>query len=323
MRIYAVKRLALFFPLLVGLSFILYSVVALAPGDPLDAIFMENPSITQEEVQRLRDYYRLDDPIPVRYWAWFRSIIFDGNWGLSRAYNVPVNRILGPRIWNTVQLTIVAVVVSVVLAIPIGVIAAVKQYSLFDYVATFFAFVGRSMPRFWFGMMAIMVFSVVLGWTPVSGMNRVGADYEGWARFLDRLRHMILPAMTLCITQVAGWSRYTRSGLLEVLHSDYIRTARAKGLSERVVLYKHALRNALLPLITLIALSLSGLVGGSVLVETIFSWPGVGRALFDALMNNDFNLALIALLLLSTITLMANLIADILYGVVDPRVTYD
>ena len=309
--------------MLLGLSFILYAIVALAPGDPLDRIYMENPNITFEEVQQLRQYYRLDDPIPVRYWAWFTSIVVDGNWGLSRAYNVPVNQILGPRIGNTVQLTVVAILVSVFVAIPVGIISAVKQYSLFDYTVTFLAFVGRSMPRFWFAMMAIMLFSVMLGWTPVSGMNRVGVNLQGWALIGDRLRHMILPVITLSLTQIAGWSRYTRTGLLEVLHSDYIRTARAKGLGERVVLFKHALRNSLLPLITLIALSLSGLVGGSVLTETIFSWPGVGRALFDALLNSDFNLALIALLLLSSITLVANLLADLLYAVVDPRVTFD
>lgn len=321
MRTYILRRVLTAPLILVFVSFIVFSIIALAPGDPLDMVFMENPHMSAADYKALRAYYHLDDPIPIRYFYWLKKVVV-GDFGKSRQYSVPVAGLLAERVPNTLTLSVTALILSLSVALPIGIYSAVRQYSLLDYFATVLAFLGRSMPSFWFALLMIMFFSVYLNLLPVTGIQTIGVELQGWDYFRDRLLHAILPTITLTLLQVSGWVRYTRSSFLEVIKEDYLRTARAKGLSERVVIFKHALRNAIIPVITILALDLPHLFGGTMVIETIYSWPGVGRLLYDATMNKDFNLALCTLMMLSVLTILASLLADITYALVDPRIEY-
>ncbi|NLG79433.1 MAG: ABC transporter permease [Firmicutes bacterium] len=321
MAAYIVRRVAGAIPLLLLISAIVFSLIALAPGDPLLTMRMENPrAVSPEAIARLRAYYHLDDPLPVRYLYWLKSVL-QGDWGYSSTYKVPVKDLVVSRMPNTLLLTVSAWLLGLLVALPIGIISAARKYSIFDYAVTFAAFLALSMPPVWFGFLTIMLFAVQLKWLPIGGVAELTHGTAG-ALLVDRIRHLILPMTVLGLVQVAYWVRYVRTSLLEVLGMDYIRTAKAKGLGEQGVLLKHALRNALIPVLTIAALDIPYFFGGAVVVETIFSWPGMGRLMYQAVIGSDYNLALCCLMLLAVLTIASNLVADVLYAVVDPRVSY-
>ncbi|MDI6637918.1 MAG: peptide/nickel transport system permease protein [Bacillota bacterium] len=321
MGAYIVRRVAGAIPLLLLISAIVFSLIALAPGDPLLTMRMENPrAVSPEAIARLRAYYHLDDPLPVRYLYWLKSVL-QGDWGYSSTYKVPVKDLVVSRMPNTLLLTVSAWLLGLLVALPIGIISAARKYSIFDYAVTFAAFLALSMPPVWFGFLTIMLFAVQLKWLPIGGVAELTHGTAG-ALLVDRIRHLILPMTVLGLVQVAYWVRYVRTSLLEVLGMDYIRTAKAKGLGERGVLLKHAMRNALIPVLTIAALDIPYFFGGAVVVETIFSWPGMGRLMYQAVIGSDYNLALCCLMLLAVLTIASNLVADVLYAVVDPRVSY-
>ncbi len=291
------------------------------PGDPLLQMRMQNPRVMTNDPERmreLREYYHLDDPLPVKYFTWLKSVM-TGDLGYSSMYKTPAIDLITSRLPNTLILTITAWLIGLVVALPIGILSAVKKYSAFDYTTTVFAFIGISLPGFWFALIAIIIFSVSLGWLPVSGMATYGIT-GSWNVFVDRLRHLVLPAFVLGLVQVASWVRYIRTSLLEVLDQDYVRTAYAKGVPDRKVIIKHALKNAMIPIITIIALDIPYFFGGALIIETVFSWPGMGRLMYNAVISSDYNLAISCLMFLAIITLISNLVADFLYVMVDPRI---
>lgn len=321
MRSVLKKRLLGMIPMVLLLSVLLYGLIELAPGDPvLSMLGEENPNATPEEIARLREYYGLDKPVPVRYVKWLGRVA-RGDFGTSRAYHMPVLTIIKQKIPQTLLLTVSALVLSIVIALPIGIHAALHPYSVSDYVQTFLVYLGRTMPNFWFGLMVIIVFSVKLKWLPAGGMRNL-RDATGLAAVGDVAKHLVMPLGVLTFLRITGWVRYIRSSMLDNINADYIRTAKAKGLKERTVVMKHALRNALIPIITIMALDIPHLVGGAVIIETVFSWPGMGRLMFDAIQSKDTNLAMACLILLGLLTVLASLIADIAYSVIDPRVRY-
>lgn len=322
MGAYLAQRLIQLVPLLVAVSVMVFVLLHLMPGDPLYTMISELPNATQEDYLRLRNLYGLDDPIYVRYLKWVGQVV-QGNLGFSVENHLPVLDLILPRLRNTLILTVSAMLIGKTLAILIGIYSALRQYSPGDYLATAFAFFGYSVPGFWFGLMLIMLFAVHLGWFPTGGLSSTRMlDLEGWEATTELLRHLVLPLATLVLTETTTTMRYMRASLLEVIRQDYLTTARAKGLAERTVVFRHALRNALIPVVTIIALSVPRVVGGSVVVETVFTYPGVGRLLFDSLMSNDFPVAMAIILLLVFLVVVFNLAADILYGVLDPRIRY-
>jgi peptide/nickel transport system permease protein len=319
---YALRRLVLAVPLLVGITFISFAVIHLAPGEPVDlqAGNMNAKSSAQAR-QLLREMYGLDQPLAVQYWNWLgrfarldfgRSFAPDGR---------PVLHKIGERLPVTLMLNIVELLIIVALAIPIGMASATRQYSLFDKVTTIFVFIGFATPDFWLALLLMILFGVELGWLPISGLRSLNWEYmSGWWQYWDFLSHLVLPILVATFGGLAGFSRYMRQSMLEVIRQDYIQSARAKGLSERVVIGKHALRNAMLPLVTILGLSLPGLIGGSVIVESIFAIPGMGQLMVQAVFERDYPVIMGNLVIVAVITLVANLLADIAYGVVDPRI---
>ncbi|GEM88765.1 MULTISPECIES: ABC transporter permease [Oceanithermus] len=330
---YTLRRLLQMIPLLFFVSLAIYTLVALQPGDPLEGLIFQNPHLTQEDIAKLKAAYGLDQPIHIRYFKWLGRAL-QGDLGLSRTYAQPAAQFIYGRMQNTLLLTGLSFLLALAVAIPVGVFSAVRQYSIADYVVTFFSFVGYSTPVFWLGIMLMLLFAVWLPERlgrfepifPAGGFVSPGMspDTVGWWAYLkDRAWYLVLPVFTLSVLSMAGWTRFTRSSMLEVLQQDYIRTARSKGLAERVVIYKHALRNALIPIVTLVGLAIPGLFSGAVITETIFSWPGMGRALFDSLLEKDYNVAMAALVFLAFLTALFNLLADLAYAVVDPRIRYN
>ncbi len=314
--------------ILIGLSILLFTLLVMTPGDPVELIAATTPDIKPEDVAALRAYYGLDDPIYIRYFKWARSVL-SGDLGYSRTYGTPVTRLMGERLRNTLMLLATSVAVALTVGITVGIYSALHQYSATDYTVTVLAFAGLAMPVFWQGIVFILIFSIWLPgmfpWFPrfpAGGMMTPGID-PGWPMFWNRIWHMILPVAVLATSGMASWTRYMRSSMLEVVRQDYVRTARAKGNAEKVVINRHALRNALIPIITLVALSLPGILNGAVLTETVFSWPGMGLLLFQAVLGHDYNVAMAVLLFVALMTVMANLLADIAYAIVDPRIRYD
>jgi len=298
------------------MSFVIYGLMGLMPGDPVDLMISANPRITSEDAERLRALYGLDKPIIERYANWLGAAV-RGDFGYSRLQARPVLEALVPALGNTVRLLGLALSLSILIALPVGVAAATRPYSRVDYAVNLLAFAGISVPVFWLGLLLIIVFSVMFEVLPAGGTATVGD-----AGFWDRLRYLVLPVATLTLASVGGHTRYVRSAMIEVMRQDYIRTARAKGVGWRRVLFRHALRNALIPVVTVLALDLGYLFSGALVTETIFAYPGMGKMIFDAIMGNDFNLALVALLFATALTLLGNLLADILYAWLDPRISY-
>ena len=297
------------------MSFAIYGLIGLMPGDPIDLMINADPKLTPDDAARLKALYGLDRPIVERYWNWLVAAL-GGDLGFSRVYTKPVMEILVPRLGSTALLLGISLLLSLAIAIPLGVYAALNPYSKADYAVNMFCFAGISLPPFWLALLLILCFAVVLGWLPAGGMLTVG---DGGT--LDRLQYMILPVLTLTIHSVGGFTRFMRASMMETLRQDYVRTARAKGLSEARVVTGHALRNALTPLVTVVALSFGGLFSGALITETMFGWRGMGKTIFDAIMGNDFNLALVGLLLATGFTLLGNFLADLCYAWLDPRVT--
>jgi peptide/nickel transport system permease protein len=308
-------------PLFIGVALVTFFVLSLV-GDPFKEMLL-NPRIKPADVERLRHAWGFDRPVYIRFFKWFWSMI-TGNWGVSIfAGGKPVTELIGIAIKYTLRFSIAALVISFVIAVPIGIYSALHQYTFFDYFFTFIAFFGMSMPTFWFGFILMMIFGVRLGWLPIGGVMTPGIETAPfWARLLDQVKYMILPVTVLSLFDMGSWMRYARSSMLEVIKQDYVRTARAKGLPERTVIFKHALRNALIPIITLLGLSLPAVISGATITETIFSIPGMGRLTVQAMLSNDYPVAMVCLILESTLLIIGNLIADLLYAVVDPRIRY-
>ena len=324
MSTYLLRRTIQAIPLFFILSILLFGLVRMAPGGPL-AQAARNPNVTQEQVERIRRELGLDQPLYVQYGRWFGSVL-QGDLGKSIKSNRPVATMISERIPNTLLLVATAFLLTLALAIPIGAWSARHQYSPFDYVITAFTFAGQSAPVFWLGLLLILVFYLWLDnpWTgqplfPVGGMYSVG----GQKTLLDLLWHLVLPVTTLCAVWVAWYSRFFRASMLEVLNADYIRTARSKGLREGTVTYVHALRNGIMPLVTMIALDFPSMFAGALFVETIFAWPGMGRLFWDAARGRDYPVLLGVILINAGLIVLCNIIADLIYGWLDPRVRYE
>jgi peptide/nickel transport system permease protein len=305
------------------LSVFLFGIVRLMPGGPL-AQAERNPNVTPEQLAALRERLGLDQPLPVQYVKWIKAFVLEGDWGYSIKFRRPVAEMISERLPATLLLFGVGFIVMLVFAIPIGVYSALKPYSLFDNIITTFNFAGQSVPVYWLGLLLIVVFYLNNPFGdgplfPAGGMYTIGKEGD----LLDLLWHLVLPVTALSFGYVAWYSRFLRSAMRETLNEDYVRTARAKGLSARLVNFRHALRNALLPLVTLMALDLPTVFGGAVFIETIFAWPGMGRLFWDAARGRDYPILLAVMMIYAALTLLFNLLADILYGFLDPRIRYD
>lgn len=313
---YVTRRIANAVPLLLGISVILFIILHLAPGGPAD-IYAEIPGVNAEVIANLERELGLDQPLPVQYGRWLTSAL-RGQWGYSIRSGRPVIKDVRERIPATLLLGGTAFTLALVLAIPLGVLSALRQYSLLDYCVTFLSFLGISMPIFWLALMMQSLFAVHLDLLPSAGISTIG---DG--SFVDRLQHLVLPACILAVAYIASWSRFTRASMLDVLGLDYIRTAKAKGLSERNITYRHALRNALVPVLTIIALDFAGIISGAVITETIFAWPGMGRLFIEAMNGRDYPVLMALLMIGSFALVVINLLTDIIYSLVDARIRYD
>lgn len=320
---YVARRLLQMVPLLFVISIVAFMVMHLAPGDP--TVFFVDPTkaggSSPEEVARLRAQYGLDEPIYIQYLNWL-SRVLRGNWGYSIISKKAVIDEISARLPNTILLGATALLLALVISIPAGIISATKKYTVFDYTVTGLAFVGVSVPAFWLGLMLMQLFSNQLGLLPAVGMHNVREELTGIEAVIDVARHMILPAIVLAVNSMAAWTRYQRSSLLEVIGQDYIRTAYAKGLLEKTVILRHALKNALIPMITLLGLSLPALVGGAFVTETVFGWPGMGRLGVGAIVSRDYPVIMGVTMVSALIVVLGNFMADIAYAWVDPRIRY-
>lgn len=316
-----VRRVLQMIPLLIGVSFLTFAIVSLVPGSPLSSLKL-NPKMTPEDVARIEHNLGLDLPWYERYFVWMGDAL-QGDLGLSLTNATPVTeRILGV-LPNTLLLTATALTLALMVSVPLGILSAVKRGSLFDHVVTFISTAFSAVPSFWLALLMIILFSVKftewgLPALPVSGMKDLRGDSGLW----DRLEHLILPALALALIQIAGWTRYIRSSMLEAIGQDYVRTARAKGMGERTVIYGHAFRNAAIPLMTLVGLALPELFGGAYLIEQIFAWNGLGRLAVDASRTNDYTMIMGVTLLIAILTMLGNLLSDVLYALADPRIRY-
>jgi peptide/nickel transport system permease protein len=320
---YLIKRLLMLIPLMIGITLITFVVIHLAPGEPVEMQTAMNPKMTAETRQRLREFYGLDKPLHIQYFTWLGKL---AHLDFGRSFapdNRPVIDKITERIPITLSLSIIAMVLEFGLAIPIGIFAATRQDTLLDKGITVFVFLGFAVPTFWLALLLMYMFGVKLGWLPISGLHSLGSEGYGFFRWLlDLARHLLMPIAVASFGSLAGVSRYMRSTMLEVIRQDYITTARAKGLSEKVVIMRHALRNALLPVITLLGFSLPGLIGGSVIFETIFAIPGMGQLFYGGVMSRDYPLVMGILVIGAFLTLVGNLLADISYAFADPRIRH-
>lgn len=360
---YIIRRVFQSVILLFFVSLLIYIILNIVPGGPFDMLKLSNPRLGQSHIDRLNALLDLDKPIlpgqycpkvegvqqpcrfdQGRYFRWLARVArFDFGQSWLMQTGTPVLTMIGQRVWYTLLLMSISTILAIIIAVPIGIYSAVKQYSISDYFVTALAFFGQSMPTFWTGLMAMAIFSVALDWFPTGGVRTSGQEgdiIEALARVItlgrahpelagqemstivDGLRHVALPALVLTYFNMAGWARYTRASMLEVLRQDYMRTARSKGLKERIVIMKHGLRNALIPLITILAFSIPGLFAGAIITETIFSWPGIGRMQIDAISNVDWPVVQGLLVIEAFLVIFSNLLADVLYAVVDPRIQY-
>lgn len=319
---FILRRIVQTLVVIIILSYVCFGLMSLMPGDPVELMISANPKITAEDVKRLRDFYGLDQPIYKRYFNWV-SDISRGDLGYSRTYRIPVTEMMGPALNATFILSMSSLVFSLLVAIPLGILCALKPNTKLDYFVNLFSFAGISVPSFWLGIVLIIVFAVNLGWLPAGGYQTTGMQYDGiWDELLDKSKYLILPVISLSIMSIGRFSRFTRSSMMEAMRNDFIRTARAKGLRSQVVIWRHGFRNALIPLITVVALSLSSIFSGALITETLFAYPGAGRLIYSSIMANDFNVAMVSFIISVSMVLLMSLVADILYGVVDPRVAY-
>jgi len=321
MWLYILKRLGLMIPMLLGITLISFSVIHLAPGTPTDMQTTLNPKASLEAQKRLRELYGLDKPLMVQYGDWLKRLVhldFGRSFSPDRR---PVWDKIKERIGITLSLNLMSLIIILGVSIPIGVIAAYRAHSWFDQATTLFVFFGFAMPTFWLALLLIMFFGVYLDWLPISGLTSLNfRQFSFWQKVQDLGAHVTLPVLVAAFGGLAGMSRYMRGNMLEVIRQDYITTARAKGLPERVVIFKHALRNALLPVITILGLSVPGLIGGSVIFESIFAIPGMGQLFYGAVMARDYPLVMGELVIGAVLTLLGNMLADVGYALVDPRI---
>jgi len=314
---YIIKRLLQAIPLLIGVSIIGFAMMHLAPGGPL-AVYTLNPTITAQDIERIKHIFGLDQPIHIQYLKWAYGI-FTGNWGFTFFGGRPVLQVILERFPATFLLMGSGMSLAIIIGMLIGILGAVRRYSIFDYLATTGAMVALSFPTFWFGLMTIFIFSLKLGWLPSGGMYTLGGE-EG---ILDLLRHLILPTLVLALVLVAQWSRYSRSSFLEVIHQDYIRTAKSKGLSGGRILLRHAFPNAVAPLIALAGIQLPWLFSGALVTETIFGWPGMGRLFVDALTMKEYPVLMGMVMITAMFVIIGNLVADVINALIDPRIRLD
>ncbi len=314
MRRHVASRLGQAAVLLLGVSVIGFALMHLAPGGPL-ALYTLNPTVTAQDIERIKVQFGLDQPVYVQYAKWALGML-TGSWGASFFGGRPVSHIVLERLPATFELMGLSMALAALIGVGTGVLAAVKRHSVFDYAATTGAMLALSLPTFWFGLLGIYLFAQVLGWLPAGGRTTIG----GAGDLVDRLRHLLLPVAVLTLVLVAQWSRYTRSAMLEILNQDYMRTARAKGLSPGRVLLRHGLRSALLPLVTLAGLQLPMLFGGALVTETVFSWPGMGLLFVNALANRDYPVLMAILMVGALLVIVGNLVADLVVAFVDPRI---
>lgn len=321
MQRYLIRRILSMIPLLLGVSIIAFVIMNLAPGDPAIMYMDPNEPFDQTTLDAIRVRMGLDQPLPVRYLSWLGRTV-RGDLGYSFVSRRPVIEEITARLPNTLLLAVTSLTISLLLGSLIGVYSALNRYRVSDYAITVVAFIGLSTPGFWLALMMIVLFSGYLGWLPSVGMRSARVEPGMINEMIDVGRHMIMPIIALSMPSIASWCRYVRSSMLEVLDQDYIRTARSKGLPGRVVVGRHALRNAVIPIITLFGMSIGGIVGGSVLIETVFSWPGMGRLGVNAIFSRDFPVVMGVTLLGSMLVMMGNLISDVMYALVDPRIRY-
>ena len=310
------RRLIQAIPLLLGISVASFAILKAVPGGPL-AAYESNPNITDEDLRRLEHTFGLDQPLPVQYLNWLGKFLI-GDWGYSFVSHQPVLGLIGERLPNTVYLMGTVFLTVLVLAIPIGVLTAVKQYSWFDHLVTGATFAFLSTPTFWLGLLLIIAFGLQLKLFPLGGMATLGMPFDP----VDRLRHLILPVATIALVQLGSHVRYLRASMLETITQDYMRTARAKGLSERSLVVRHALKNAAIPLVTVVALDLPELFVGALVTEQIFGWPGMGRLFWDSATRSDYPVLMGILAVSSALIVFANLFADVVYGYLDPRIRF-
>jgi len=318
---YLIRRLAILIPTFNGITLVCFAVIHLAPGSPTDLQTQMNPDITPQAIEQLNAHYGLDKPLATRYVLWMKNLaMLDFGRSISSDAR-PVWDKIRERLPITIYINISSMVIIFLAAIPLGVVSALRRGSATDRSITVFVFIGFSIPGFWLALICMDLFGVRLGWLPISGIH--SAEYASlslWGKAMDTTRHLFLPVFISAFGSLAGMSRYMRSSMLEIIRQDYILTARAKGLPERTVIYKHAMRNALLPVITILGLSIPGLIGGSVIFESIFAIPGLGKLFYEAIMMRDYNMIMGSLTIGAVLTLLGNLIADICYSIADPRI---
>lgn len=318
---YILRRLLQQIPIMLGVSILVFGIIQSAPGDPL-ASYMQNPNMTVAQIEALKEAYGLNASPVEQYFTYMKNAL-KGEFGYSIQLKQPVAKLIAERLGATFYIAFGSLLISILIAIPIGVISATKQYSFLDYFGTLFALAGISIPIFFFAILAKKWFAIDLRWFPLSGMESPGKNYLGINKLMDIFNHTFLPLIVLGLAGAGSLMRYTRSSMLEVIRQDYIRTARAKGLKERVVIYKHALRNALIPVITLLGFTLPGLFSGAITTEIMFALPGMGRLQYNAVIQRDYPIMMGTNLFLAIFTLIGNLLADISYAAVDPRIRLD
>ena len=315
---YILRRLLIALPSLLGISVVLFTVLALAPGDPFEEL-ATNPNVPAEVRLLLRAKFGLDDPIWQRYFRWL-SAMMQGDWGFSFISRVDVDKLILQRVPVTLAVIGASQILALLIALPVGIYSAAKPYSWFDRVASTLAFIGFSLPTFFTGLLLIYLFSITLGWLPFVYSSDISAT--GWRWWWEQLRQSIMPVLVLGLFQAASWTRYVRSAMLDVIRLDYVTTARSKGLKERVVVMKHVVRNALIPVVTLVAMQMPAVFGGAIVTEQIFRIPGIGSLLIDAILRNDTPVIMAVTFVFACLVILFNLIADLLYGWLDPRISY-
>ena len=315
---YLLRRLLIALPSVLGISVVLFTVLALAPGDPFEEL-ATNPNVPAEVRALLRAKFGLDDPIWQRYFHWLAAML-KGDWGFSFISRVDVDTLILQRLPVTLVVIGASQVLAMLIALPVGIYSAAKPYSWFDRIASSLAFVGFSLPTFFTGLLLILLFSITLDWLPF--VYRADISATGWQWWWEHIRQSIMPVMVLGLFQGASWTRYVRSAMLDVIRLDYVTTARSKGLKERVVVMKHVVRNALIPVVTLVALQMPAVFGGAIVTEQIFRIPGIGSLLIDAILRNDTPVIMAVTFVFACLVILFNLIADLLYGWLDPRISY-
>jgi peptide/nickel transport system permease protein len=315
---YLLRRLLIAVPSLLGISVVLFVVLALAPGDPFGEL-ASNPNVPPEVAAALRARFGMDDPIAVRYLHWLVAMLH-GDWGFSFASRMDVDTLIRQRLPATLLIIGSSQILALLIALPVGVYSAVRPYSVFDQLANLLAFIGFSLPIFFTGLLFILLFSIYLDWLPF--VYRTDLGVSGWHWYWEQFKQAVMPVAVLALLQAASWTRYVRAALLEVMRLDYVTTARAKGLPERVVVIKHVLRNGLIPVVTLVALSMPALFGGAIVTEQIFRIPGIGSLLISAILANDTPVIMAVTFVISCLVILFNLMADVLYGWLDPRIVH-